>query len=72
MTYLTISDISLLRDRGFEAGFSGESWFGVDKNGETWQAYIVDEDIRLTFVASNDRTSVFMERDKFEDLFGNG
>lgn len=70
MDYLTTQDIHLLRTKGFEPGFSGESWFGVDKEGNTWQAYVVEGDLRITFVSSEDRTSVFMERDKFENLFG--
>ena len=67
--YLTIHDIPLLRDKGFAAGFSGTSWFGVDKQGNTWQAYVVDDDQQLTFVDANDRTSIFMERTRFENLF---
>lgn len=69
MNYLTVSDIPLLRERGFTPGFSGTSWFGIDKTGNTWQAYVVDDDNNLTFVDADDRASIFMERDRFENLF---
>ena len=68
--YLLVADIPLLRDYGFEAGFSGESWFGIDANDEHWQAYIVEGDQRLTFVRNTDRLSRYMTRETFEELFG--
>jgi hypothetical protein len=67
--YLLITDLPLLQSRGFVAGFSGESWFGADKNGATWQAYIQDKDPKITFVGPEDRASVYMTRATFEELF---
>lgn len=67
--YLTTFDIQLLRDNGFKASESGASWFGIDKTGEAWQAYVVEGDSRITFVGTNDRTSIFMERNRFDELF---
>ena len=67
--YLMVTDIPLLADKGFTPGYSGESWFKEDKERETWQAYIVEGDQRLTFVRSTDRLSRYMARDTFEELF---
>jgi len=68
--YLLVADIPLLREYQFTPGFSGESWFGIDKNDESWQVYVVENDNRLTFVNANDRVSRYMTRDKFEEVFG--
>lgn len=67
--YMTSYDISLLRDYGFVAGSSGTSWFGLDKYGENWQAYVIDGDHKITFVNELDRESITMERNTFEELF---
>lgn len=68
--YLLVADIPILHDHQFTPGYSGESWFGVDKNDERWQAYVVEGDQRLTFVRDDDRLSRYMTRDTFEELFG--
>lgn len=70
--YLTTFDIPMIREAGFKPSDSGASWFGVDKYGEQWQAYVVEGDSRITFVGTNDRTSVFMERERFEKQFDHG
>lgn len=67
--YLTTLDIPMLREHGFKSSDSGASWFGVAKDGEQWQAYVVDGDSRITFVGTNDRTSVFMDYETFYDKF---
>jgi hypothetical protein len=67
--YLTLADLPLLRSKGFEPGFSGESWFGVDSTGMQWQAAAYEKDDRLTFMSTEDRTGVYMDRTTFEELF---
>jgi hypothetical protein len=67
--YMTAMDIPLLADYGFAPGQSGASWFGTDKTGECWQTYVVEDDTRLTFVGTRDRTSIYMKRSKFEEMF---
>ena len=69
--YLTYRDLYLLRDYSFTPGYSGESWFGEDKYGEVWQAYIVEDDSHITFVNEKDRSSVPMTREEFKERFIN-
>lgn len=66
---ITTEDLELLRERGFTPGWSGESWFGIDKEGNEWQVYGLQGDSLLTFVKDSDRQSFFMERITFEELF---
>lgn len=66
---MVIEDLPLLRDRGFESGFSGVSWFGTDVNGVSWQAYIDERSDALLFVTLEDRQSKTMTREQFEGLF---
>lgn len=66
---ITTEDIELLRERGFTPGWSGESWFGIDKEDNEWQVYGLHNDSFLTFVKASDRQSIFMERTTFEELF---
>ena len=63
------TDIPLLADKGFTPGYSGESWFAIGRDGNRWQAYVVEDDKHLTFVNDDDRVSKRMPRDKFEELF---
>ena len=41
-------DQPMLHAAGFEAGWSGQSWFGKDRNGTTWQAQL-DEKSNFMF-----------------------
>ena len=38
-------DIPVLMTAGFTAGWSGHSWFGKDRNGNDWQAYLDDKSV---------------------------
>lgn len=40
---LTVFDIPLLRERGFEASDTGASYFATDKDDTDWQAWSDDE-----------------------------
>ncbi len=66
--YLQSTDVHLLRSHGFVVGCFGESWFGADKEGHEWQAYVVTGDDRLTFVGP-DRISQYMKREDFIQNF---
>jgi len=49
MTFaITSKDLQLLRERGFIAGSSGQTWFGEDKDNKMWQA-AEDEEGQLLF-----------------------
>lgn len=68
MELLTKYDMSFIKQRFKEPGVSGESFFGHDFQGNTWQCYVVEEDNEVTFVGP-DRISNFFDRDYFEYLF---
>ena len=38
-------DQPFLHSAGFEPGWSGQSWFGEDREGNTWQAYLDDKSV---------------------------
>ena len=40
-------DQPLLHAAGFEPGWSGQSWFGKDRNGLTWQAQLDEKSMFL-------------------------
>lgn len=67
--YMTAYDLHMLRDYGFTISNSGASWFGEDKYGEHWQAYVIDGDHKITFVNEMDRESITMTRPQYEELF---
>lgn len=67
--YLTYRDSQLLRDAAFTLGVTGASWFGTDKDGQGWQAYVIDGDTNITFVPDKTRYSTFMSRAYFQELF---
>ena len=58
MSPMNVYDLALLRAAGFVAGFSGQSWFGEDRNGNDWQAHI------------DERTSILMFRAESGDKWG--
>lgn len=62
-------DLKLLTDSGFQPSPSGASWFAEDKNNVEWQAYIVEGDHEITFERLEERGSMFLEREQFEELF---
>lgn len=68
MSNLTIDDIPLLRSYGFEAGFSGTSWFGKDRSGVEYQAVETDVNERLVFYKVVGREPADISR---EDLHSN-
>lgn len=43
-------DQPMLSAAGFEAGFSGYSWFGKDRSGRTWQAQLDEKSVFLFHV----------------------
>lgn len=47
--YMQERDSSSLRYFGFEVAWSGTSWFGVDKEGQVWQAFTESDDSLLHF-----------------------
>lgn len=67
-------DLPILMAAGFEAGFSGYSWFKKDRNGNEWQAYL-DEKSVLSFRSNDGKhwgPSGPLGHADFERLFSEG
>lgn len=69
MSDLTVRDIGLLREYGFEAGFSGTTWFGKDKNGVLYQAVSTDDNDTLAFYMEETRIPTDLNREDLETCF---
>lgn len=68
MSHVTSNDTALLK--GWEVGFSGQSWFKKDKYGNTWQAYVVDGDRLMSFVPwLVGRVPTSLTEEEFKGLF---
>ena len=72
---LNYSDIPLLRERGFQVGMSGHTWFGTDVAEEVWKVTETQEGDLL--FAPSVRPYVFgrdkpMSREEFEWMFPKG
>lgn len=69
---MTQRDLPVLRAAGFKAGFSGQTWFGVDKYGTLWQTQVLDDNEHLDFKHVHESTKwggTTMSREEFTELF---
>ena len=69
---LTTDDLNLLRSSGFEAGPTGHAWYGTDKLGDVWRAYVEDTSDRLLFgvgIGNVWGPSKTMNREDFDEQF---
>lgn len=64
---ISVRDAYLLY--GWEVGFSGYSWFKKGNDGNTYQAFWLDEDKLIFFVDINKHQSFNMDRKTFDELF---
>lgn len=64
---MTYRDIPVLRSKGFEAGASGHTWFGKDKDGNEWQA--TDRENGMLVFRGPDGTFVPMTEETFHNTF---
>lgn len=72
---LTQHDIPLLRSAGFEAGFSGTTWFGSDLVEEVWQVVLLDDgnlEFRPSITDYSFGSGKPMTREEFEYMFPTG
>lgn len=67
--YLTYRDVPLLRGTAFNLSPSGASWFGEDKEGNEWQAFILDGDTEITFRNMETSLSSYLAREDFVEMF---
>lgn len=70
--YITHRDLTSLRAAGFVPSFSGGSWFGVDKHGTQWQAFLPDDGDAIKFRVLTGRApgeASIMLRTDFNDTF---
>ena len=67
--YITVDEAPRLLSN-WEPGFSGTSWFKVDKRGYEWQAYWLEFDKLVSFVpAFSNRIPQRLTRAEFEERF---
>lgn len=70
MSSLSELDLPVLRSYGFNAGFSGDSWFGMDRDGVEWVVSVTNNNNRLlNFMNLHTLESMRMDRDKFSKTF---
>lgn len=70
MTSMSQLDIPVLRSCGFNAGLSGQSWFGRDVDGTQWMVAVTENNNRLlNFTNLATLQSMRMDRDKFSKTF---
>jgi len=74
MKLMDMYDLPVLMTVGFSAGWSGYSWFGKDRKGNEWQAYLDDKSLIAFRPQSGEfwGAPVRMKYEEFEQLFKEG
>ena len=72
MSFLTLEDLGLLREKGFKAGPTGHAWYGMDSFGDVWRAFVEDTGERMMFSVETGQVwgpSSYMKREDFDEQF---
>lgn len=66
--YVQATDVHLLK--GWQAGWSGWSWFTRDNHGKEWQAFVIEDgDKLMSFMPTDSRISTYLTYEEFEEFF---
>lgn len=66
--YVKPEDTAALKAAGFKPSFSEATWFGVDKQGRTWQAYEGYKQDRMQFRITTDTYTGSFEPMSYTDF----
>lgn len=69
MSKLTLADVPVLLKLGFEAGWSGTTWFGTDRNGVKYQVISDEEENEVYTINCGTRQRVDLQRESLYDMF---